>query len=66
MGAAAAERVRCRRQRKHPFRLFLLILLGTLAAIGGFFLMSNPNPRNSPPSANPAISGDDNTSVQFK
>jgi hypothetical protein len=63
---SAAKPVRHRRRRKHPYRRFLRVLLGSLLAIGLFHLMIYAlNKRGSPPAPALAVS-DDDTSVQFK
>jgi hypothetical protein len=67
MADSAAKAVRHRHRRKHPYRRFLRILLGSLLAIGLLYVMIYAlNKRGSPSTPASAVSGDDDTSVQFK
>jgi cell division septal protein FtsQ len=64
MVGSAIQSVRHRRRKKHPYRRFVLILTGAALVIGLFYLWMYM--RSSSPASAPAVSGDDNSSVQFK
>jgi len=58
--------IRSRRMRTHPFRGFVLILTGTVAAIGLGYLLLNLLKSDTPPNQSAGSGGVDDAPVQFK